>query len=792
MRIPWCWPVLLVLLAGEAAQGEVAIPQAVQSRRSFEWSSIYNQYVFTLYEGLKPRSQPDDNAEEINTPLKYLGRYFYVYRQSATVSSSKTSGEEWFLLARLDDESGNSRVVTVKEYLGWVPRKYVAPQGEALQDPVTGVHLKAFLRPSIAELEEAIDKTGRLRQIAARTQPKMDAQTAMELKFFNFYFVMAKTGDNSERDWAYLAMQYELGQDESHAQTVGIGWVELKYFQLWTTREAIQWSTAPGRPMHPGKIWASPDEALAAGPEANTDSRQYLFREPFDNGPVPQPPDWPRFPILRWEDAERYREKIQNQYPGWKLLRVCVPGGLVNEQGIPVASEADIANLQSRLAIIQQRLETLELMFVIDDTESMVDLFPHAARAVEQIVDSLRELPMRPQLRVGVTFYNDKTSTHFVPVEVTPLQPPDQLPRLIDKIRTHQVSAGGDPREMVFDGIKQAIDQAGFSSDRLKMLIVIGDDGDKSDENDPQHPQEKQIVSRLLHNYTTPISFIAIQVYPPERLDGRPPAMAFWKQMNTIAQLYNSEITQRANGDSSVIPATVYNVREASQVVTLILQAFNALLELQQKLQTDIRKMRLGNFSAVTTDTTIKKLFNTSGFDQEIIDKIRNVKGLQIVLDGYVWMPEDNFLAAMQNKCCTEYVLLLSAGELESVYSALRVFWAKIGTQWDTEKIKFIIEHALGEEDKTTIENLVIKMTALEGAKARLERILRGDVSLEDLKEIQVRMLRLNDILNEEQCDYRWRDGQWVRTSRQPTSRSFSLPDGLLKYYWVRVRDEWP
>ena len=262
--------------------------------------------------------------------------------------------------------------------------------------------------------------------------------------------------------------------------------------------------------------------------------------------------------------------------------------------------------------------------------------------------------------------------------------------------------------------------------------------------------------------------------------------------MNTIAQLYNSEITQRANGDSSVIPATVYNVREASQVVTLILQAFNALLELQQKLQTDIRKMRLGNFSAVTTDTTIKKLFNTSGFDQEIIDKIRNVKGLQIVLDGYVWMPEDNFLAAMQNKCCTEYVLLLSAGELESVYSALRVFWAKIGTQWDTEKIKSIIEHALGEEDKTTIENLVIKMTALEGAKARLERILRGDVSLEDLKEIQVRMLRLNDILNEEQCDYRWRDGQWVRTSRQPTSRSFSLPDGLLKYYWVRVRDEWP
>jgi len=793
MRASWCWSVLLLVLAGELAQGQVDIPQAIQSQRSFEWSAIHHQYVFNLCEDLKPRMKADDNAEETTTPLKYLGRYFYVYRKSATVSNPETSGEEWFLLARLDDETGNSRMVTVKEYLGWVPRKYVALQGEALQDPVTGVHLKAFLRPSLAELEKAVDKTGKPASIAARTQPRMDARTAKELRFFNFYFVMAKTGDNAERDWAYLAMQYELGQDESHAQTVGIGWVPLKYLQLWTTREAIQWSTAPGRPMRPGKIWASPDDALAAGPEDQTNNNQYLFREPFDEGgPVPQPPDRPRFPILRWEDAERYRDKIQNQYPGWKLLRVCVPGGLVNEQGIPVASEADIAKLQSSLAIIQNRLQTLELMFVIDDTESMVDLFPYAARAVEQIVASAQNLPTHPELRVGVVFYNDITSTHTEPVQVTPLQSPDQLPGLIYKIRTHQVSAGGDPREMVFHGITQAIDRAGFSSDRLKMLIVIGDDGDKSNEDDPQHPQENQIVRRLLRDYTTPISFIAIQVYPPEKLDGRPPAKAFWKQMNTIKQLYNTEIAQYAAGNPSIIPAQVYNVRQASQVGSVITQAVESLLDQQQKLQTEIRNLRLGDFSAVTSDTAIKKLLNTMGFDQDIIDKIRNVKGFQIVLDGYVWMPEDNFLAAMQNKCCTEYVLFLSAGELERVYQALRVFLIKIGIQWDIEQIKTIIQHALGEEDKASIENLIIKMTALEGAKARLERVLRGDIALDDLKEIRVRMLRLNDILNEEQCTYQWRDGQWIRTSRQPTARSFSLPDGLLKYYWVRVRDEWP
>ncbi|MBC7354275.1 MAG: hypothetical protein H5U08_18110, partial [Thermogutta sp.] len=74
MRASWCWSVLLLVLAGELAQGEVDIPQAIQSQRSFEWSAIHNQYVFNLCEDLKPRIQADDNAEETTTRLKYLGR----------------------------------------------------------------------------------------------------------------------------------------------------------------------------------------------------------------------------------------------------------------------------------------------------------------------------------------------------------------------------------------------------------------------------------------------------------------------------------------------------------------------------------------------------------------------------------------------------------------------------------------------------------------------------------------------------------------------------------------------
>ncbi len=216
---------------------------------------------------------------------------------------------------------------------------------------------------------------------------------------------------------------------------------------------------------------------------------------------------------------------------------------------------------------------------------------------------SLQRLPTRPQLLVGVTFYNDITNTRRNPVQVIPLQPPDRLDWLISQILNHRVSAGGDPREMVFHGITQAIDQAGFRSDRLKMLIVIGDDGDKSDENDPQHPQENQIVGQLIRNYTTPISFVAIQVYPQEKLTTRPPVMAFWEQMNTISQFYNSQLKHSEMNISSFIPAIVYNVRQANEVVILILEAFQSLVHQQEELHKQITELQLGNFSAVREDS---------------------------------------------------------------------------------------------------------------------------------------------------------------------------------------------
>ncbi len=85
-------------------------------------------------------------------------------------------------------------------------------------------------------------------------------------------------------------------------------------------------------------------------------------------------------------------------------------------------------------------------------------------------------------------------------------------------------------------------------------------------------------MGQLIRNYTTPISFVAIQVYPQEKLTTRPPVMAFWEQMNTISQIYNSQLKHSEMNISSFIPATVYNVRQANEVVILILEAFQSLV----------------------------------------------------------------------------------------------------------------------------------------------------------------------------------------------------------------------
>jgi hypothetical protein len=759
--------------------------------------------VINLYDRYKPREQPSQEAKEIpENALEFLGQY-------VVAALDNTSAPRWALLVRLE-----SNALTVAQYFGWVPVKYLTT-GIALRDPVTTVYKKAFLRPHLAgevrRTEETsgtrpgrsdTDSKGRGNDLAetARKAPSNQAEPLISVRFFHFFFIFAETGDNPERDWVFLCSEYQIDVSDPSRDARIIGWIPLKSAEIWLTREAVQWNTSPERELKPGIIWRTPEAAIAAGPGKTGREEDILFRERFlDDKPIPLKPEWPRYPIMPWEEEEKYREQIR-RFPGWKLKKVLVPGGFIDSNGNPIANADEIVQLQRKLQWLEEQVSQLEVVFVIDDTESMRPWFSVVANAVEKIVQTAKFQPGL-SLKLGVTFYDDFDNSSLLrrdPFECFPLT--QDVETIVSLIRNRKVSRGGDPEECVFAGIAAAITRSGFSPHATKLLIVIGDDADKSYKHPGQGTTESDIVN-LLSKFRVPIAFAAIQAYPESQLSQRPVAMAFRDQMNTIRERYMQTITNPPNErhapqNASTIPPTVVTSSQPDEITHAILNHFTELNIYQKKYRDDIQRLRIGDFSAEVApgvEALLKELLS----DPELLTRLRAAPGAQVCWPGYVWMP--NLASGSEAKGTAEYVLLLTSREVEDSIYAIRRFFGELGSgQWSQHDLTTLLEKALGEQVKEDFENLILKKTALEGAGRFVNALLEKRATENDLVQLRLRMLKLLDMLHGTERTYVVEktdsDGIHIKTVGAPKyeSRDFKSFTGETTFYWVRVRDEWP
>ena len=85
---------------------------------------------------------------------------------------------------------------------------------------------------------------------------------------------------------------------------------------------------------------------------------------------------------------------------------------------------------------------------------------------------------------------------------------------LAQELRGHKYVNGGGPREMVFAGLTQGVNGAGFSPFARKLVVHIGDMGDKSEPKDIKHARE--VASHFKKGTNSPVEFISIQVLNPD------------------------------------------------------------------------------------------------------------------------------------------------------------------------------------------------------------------------------------------------------------------------------------
>ncbi|MEM9191195.1 MAG: vWA domain-containing protein [Myxococcota bacterium] len=175
-----------------------------------------------------------------------------------------------------------------------------------------------------------------------------------------------------------------------------------------------------------------------------------------------------------------HADGIWDFYPSVSLpnfagdLRATITAGQVRGTArVTIPRHGDGQEITLRLDGAQaQAPRLLDLAFLIDVTGSMEDELRYVNREVTEIVHRVREEAPETQVRVGATFYRDRTDRHVV--QQIPFT--ENITGFAQAMRGIRASGGGDYPEDLNAGLDAALSRLQWrEGNTVRVLVVIAD-----------------------------------------------------------------------------------------------------------------------------------------------------------------------------------------------------------------------------------------------------------------------------------------------------------------------------
>ncbi|MCB2261549.1 MAG: hypothetical protein LGR52_01180 [Candidatus Thiosymbion ectosymbiont of Robbea hypermnestra] len=415
------------------------------------------------------RTDPDDpNRINETLALRVLrsGAPIYSFPDGGADLSTRAFGELVEPVGLDGKDPANGRIQVKRpadaKPLGWMERTDLLCRDRPLAEK--HIERKAFIRT-------AGGPDGSSASVRAFPGPDLDVcsgtgkDACRTLSRFELLFVFARDPDTQR---LLLAYEYRLEDDN-----ILVGWVPEEQIVPWNTRLGLRPAdhVAETRMYPDAPSAARADRARAYPVKGNRDGRWYTYPH--------------HIPLLD-------RREVQ----GRALYRIAAPGPRARIDEDPFSPQAGTGSITA--------LKGADVFFLIDGTESVT---PHI-RAVERVVTTLAEELTEDaegghrnnHYRFGFRIFRDDYADMDPALdcrkglcEKLPIDRYDcgldrrtmetSRQRFLKAIRKVRASRNDhdDYPERLFAGIKQAIGDMGGCSERLKVLIVIGDHGDHLD-----------------------------------------------------------------------------------------------------------------------------------------------------------------------------------------------------------------------------------------------------------------------------------------------------------------------
>ncbi len=772
--------------------------------------------VWVASEGLRPTLKASPRSSQNNpfagiTTIEFMEGFTYVERPGTT---------DYTLLVRPGLRGA------VEDVIGWVPSEVLVKSQSALEVPISGILRKAMIVNRIADLEERVEVGEGV--IAPADAPGPNGSPRIDpIRLFNLFFVYAETN-------SHLLIgnkpSFNPIDPESRLATI-LGWIPKDRACQWNTREGMLWDTDGKRDPKLG--------ILGNDEEVVREDQGMIFRTAAQGrqnigGPAVEPlaveqanqdgtyggleaakrirHDQMRFPILEW-DSKRDGSRIQLGNGDNRLCRVGFVGDLVDRRGDRLLPAGDVARIQRQLDLIREQVNSVEIVFVVDETKSVEPFFGLIGGIVGEVTDRVRMLNQdreseKLNVKVAVSYFGDveggsRAATPSALRDV--IASGEEIQR---EIESHEPTPGGDDLERLYYGIQQAINTAEFSPGARKLVIVLGDMGNKSEQGDPTLDD---LVELFFPDRGSPIELYAIQVARPD--PERPATINFRDQMNELVARVRNGIERRypdAPGVASLCDSITSTEENTNILTNQIVAHFETLRQRASEFERDLGALRLNWNTQIgpELERIIEEDFNLP------LRRLRELNAsAQVFQIGYVWRENSRGEEQLDEQ------VLLNGRELNAVIEVLDGLERLREDPGRTEPTDFLVNWVLnfagergvqGDLRNQSINEILEKTTGLKFQNPLMDRMVKdleqgNDVRLsrQILSDLSLASSLLEDIRDGVKYEYEERQVELAtglflsvasRVGRpEDAPRAFYLGgDRAINYYWIDLDQEWP
>mgnify|MGYP001281569603 CR=1 FL=1 len=398
----------------------------------------------------------------------------------------------------------------VHNKLGWMRADQLIISPYAVIDEKGGPK-KGMVLTSVNSFDKTDDVMKILENKHYFRTPDLDEKSKNKAKKFQFLFILKETND------AYLLSKTDnLSKSISSSQSNIRGWLPKGKVTKWNHRVCLE---------------PSSDDAVVEAYKGKTiyviDNESH-YKTYLEQGSLPNK-DWAireielknrrpfsyqmRMPILPdWSGTDKNNKKVAAI--AQMIVKDDIDDSLTEEEKrirkeISIDREDRLAKIKHQLSETNERLNNVNILFVLDGTKSMEDFGPAIARSIKEFVKIRDSKFSESKYRFALAVYRNYADENNVPplFEYVPFIGSEN--KIIDKLENLKFDSKNKSThdEAHYYGMINAINKSKFNPKETNVLVLVGDAGNIKD--DKRGLNRDKVINLL---YEKNINLISYQV----------------------------------------------------------------------------------------------------------------------------------------------------------------------------------------------------------------------------------------------------------------------------------------